>query len=270
MALVQRSCSARAADLVQWRSRSGPRAADLAHSKGTDTAIQQKGDDLQPNRLSGHPLRWVCCGLPLVAGELDVLGGAVQESLGLDGVQVLLHAGGVARAGGDDGLQVLDLGIVAADGVLGLAQLVGEDVGEDRVVAAAVHVGEGLGGVLVLAGEDLDDAQVLLGVSGAGLAEEVLGGGEVIVAQGDDPLGVQDVAVIGLHLGECVLGLGELVLAQVQGGEVEPGAVAVELLRGLLVDFLLLGVVLHQGGGAQEGFLVQHVGIVVQELEELF
>ena len=98
---------------------------------------------------------------------------------------MLADTGGVALAGGDDGLEVGDLLVLAADGLGGLVQLVVQDVGEDGVVAAAIHVGEGLGGLFVLTGEDLDDAQVLLGVGGGGAAEAVRGGGEVVLAEGD-------------------------------------------------------------------------------------
>ena len=71
-----------------------------------------------------------------------------------------------------------------------------------------------------------------------------------------------------MDLVQGVLGLVVLVLGKIQGGEVELGAVAAEAAHGLLVDLFLLGVVLHEGGGAQEGFFVQDVGVVVQELEE--
>ena len=209
-------------------------------------------------------------GLPLVTGELDVGLGAVEEGLVGDLAQVLADTGGVTLAGGDDGLEVDDLLVLAVDGALGLAQLVGEDVGEDGVVAAAVHVGEGLGSLVILAGEELDDTEVLLGVGGVGPAEEVRGGGEVVLTEGDDTLGVQDVRIVGVDLGEGVLGLGELVLAEVEGGEVELGTFAAILADGALVDLFLLVVVLHEGGGAEEGFLIQHVGVVLEELQELF
>ena len=153
-------------------------------------------------------------------------------------------------------------------GLGGLVQLVGQDVGEDGVVAAAIDIGKGLGGGVIVAGEDLDDTEVLLGVGGVGAAEEVRGGGEVVLAEGDDTLGVEDVGVGGVDLGEGFLGLGELVLIQVEGGEVELGALGTELADGALVDLFLLVVVLHEGGSAEEGFFVEDVGIVVQELEE--
>ena len=77
-------------------------------------------------------------GLPGVAGEFDVLLGAGDEVGVGDLVQVLADTGGVTLAGGDDGLQVGDLLVLAADGLGGLVQLAGEDVGEHGVVAAAV------------------------------------------------------------------------------------------------------------------------------------
>ena len=78
--------------------------------------------------------------LPLVTGELDVLLGAVEEGLVGDGAEVLADAGGVALAGRDDGLEVGDLLVLAVGGGGGLVQLVGQDVGEDGVVAIAVSV----------------------------------------------------------------------------------------------------------------------------------
>ena len=207
-------------------------------------------------------------GLPVVAGEFDVVGGAVEEGGVGDGAQVLPYAGGVTLAGGDDGLEVGNLLVLAADGLGSLVQLVGQDVGEDGVVAAAVHVGQGLRGGVVVAGEDLDDTEVLLGVGGVGAAEIVRGGGEVVLAEGDDTEGVEDVGIVGAGLGEGFLSLGELAFVEIQGSEVELGALGVELADGTLVDLFLLVVVLHEGGGAEEGFLVQHVGIVVEELQE--
>ena len=211
----------------------------------------------------------MCCGrLPVEAGELDVLLGAGEEVGVGDVAEVLADTGGVALAGGDDGLEVGDLLVLAADGLGGLVQLVVQDVGEDGVVAAAIHVGEGLGGLFVLTGEDLDDAQVLLGVGSGGAAEAVRGGGEVVLAEGDDSLGVEDVGIVGVHLAESGLGLGELAFGEVEGGEVELGALGIELADGAVVDRFLLVVALHEGGGAEEGFLVQHVSVVVEELEE--
>ena len=201
--------------------------------------------------------------LPVVADEFDVLGGALAEGLAGDLAHGFADTRGVTLAGGDDGLEVDDLLVVAVDGLGGLVQLVGQDVGEDGVVAAAVHVGQGLGGGVIVAGEDLDDTEVLLGVGGVGAAEVVRGGGEVVLAEGDDALGVEDVAVGGVDLGEGFLGLGELVLVQVEVREVELGALGTELADGTLVDLFLLVVILHEGGGAEEGFLVEDVGVVI-------
>ena len=206
--------------------------------------------------------------LPGEAGEFDVVLGAGEEVGVGDLAEVLADTGGVTLAGGDDGLQVGDLLVLAVGSLGGLVQLVGEDVGEHGVVAAAVHVGEGLGGGVIVAGQDLDDTQVLLGVGGGGAAEAVLGGGEVVLAEGDDTHGVEDVGVAGVDLGEGFLGLGELAFLQVEGGEVELGALGTELADGTLVDLFLLVVTLHEGGGAEEGFLVQHVGVLVEEFQE--
>ena len=215
-------------------------------------------------------MRGAEAGLPVVAGEFDVVGGAVEEGGVGDGAQVLLHTGGVTLAGGDDGLEVGDLLVLAADGLGGLVQLVGQDVGEDGVVAAAIDIGKGLGGGVIVAGEDLDDTEVLLGVGGVGAAEVVRGGGEIVLAEGDDAEGVDDVGIVGVGLAESFLSLGELAFVEIQGSEVELGAFGVELAGGPLVDLFLLVVVLHEGGGAEEGLLVQHVGIVVEELQEFF
>ena len=167
---------------------------------------------------------------------------------------MLADTGGVALAGGDDGLEVGDLLVLAADGLGGLVQLVVQDVGEDGVVAAAIHVGEGLGGLFVLTGEDLDDTQVLLGIGSGGAAEAVRGGGEVVLAEGDDTLGVEDVGIVGVDLAEGGLSLGELAFGEVEGGEVELGALGIELADGAVVDRFLLVVALHEGGGAEEGY----------------
>ena len=206
--------------------------------------------------------------LPGVAGELDILLGAGAEVGVGDLAQVVADTGGVTLAGGDDGLEVGDLLVLATDGLGGLVQLVGQDVGEDGVVAAAIDIGQGLRGVFVVAGEDLDDTQVLLGIRGIGAAEAVRGGGEVVTAEGDDTLGVERVGIVGADLSEGFLSTGEFAFGEVQGGEVELGTLGVELVHGTLVDLFLLAVVLHEGGGAEEGFLIQHVGIVVQELQE--
>ena len=58
-------------------------------------------------------------GLPGVAGELDVLLGAGEEVAVGDRIEVLADTGGVTLAGGDDGLEVGDLLVLAADGLGG-------------------------------------------------------------------------------------------------------------------------------------------------------
>ena len=59
-------------------------------------------------------------GLPLVTGELDVGLGAVEEGLVGDLPEVLADTGGVTLAGGDDGLQVDDLLVLAVTALLAL------------------------------------------------------------------------------------------------------------------------------------------------------
>ena len=110
-------------------------------------------------------------------GELDVLRRTVAQlgvraGSGEEGPVVVR----VALAGGDDGLEVLDLRVLAADAGGGLVELAGQDVGEDAVVAAAGGVGE-LGGSLgVVAMEDVDDALVGLFLGIVVDQEPVVGG----------------------------------------------------------------------------------------------
>ena len=206
-----------------------------------------------------------------VLGELDVLLGTLAEGDAHAGtLEVLLDTIGVTLAGGDDGLEVGHARIVAHEGLLGVVQAVGEDVGEGAVEAAALGVGEFLAGLVVVAGEDVEDTHVPLGLLGAGLGEVTGSLLVVTLLHGDHAEGVLELAVLGLNLTEGALRGGNL--AGVQQGDtlVEAGAVAVELVDGLLVEVSLLVIVLNEGSGTEEGLFVEDVDVVVNELEELF
>ena len=151
---------------------------------------------------------------------------------------------------------------------LGLVQLVRKDVGQDGVVAAAVHVLQGLDGGVIFSRKNLDNAQVLLSLGGAGLAEAGFGGLEVILSEGHHALGVDNIGILGVKLAEAGLGLGHLALAQVKDGQVVHGTLGIETLDGLLVDALLLGGILGYGSHAEEGLLVQNLLVVLQDIHQ--
>ncbi len=206
-----------------------------------------------------------------VLGELDVLGSPLSKSLVLLGDLVeesldLIH---VTLAGGDDGLQVGDLRIHAVSGGLGLVKLVGEDVSEDSVVAAALGVLKILDSLVIVASADVDDALVGLRDIAACLLEEAGSLGEITIAESEDTHSVVKLSVLGLDGGESLLGVLEITGVQISGTEVEPGGVAVELADSLVVELDLAVKILNEGSGLQEAGFVKSLAVVVDHLKKL-
>ncbi len=192
--------------------------------------------------------------------SLVSLGDLVEESLSLSGV---------ALASGDDGLQVGHLRIATVSGGLSLVKLVGKDVSEDSVVAAALSVLKILDSLVVVTGEDVDDTLVGLGHIVAGLLEVAGGVLEVTVAKGEDTESVVKVSVLGLDIGESLGGVLEVAGVQISGTEVEPGGVAVVLADSLVVELDLAVKILDEGSGVQESGLIENIAVVVDHLKKL-
>ena len=150
----------------------------------------------------------------------------------------------------------------------GFLQLVREDIGQGRVVAAAFHVLEHLGGFVVAAGENEHDAQVGLGIFRSGGAEGLFRRLVILLVKGDDAFGIDYVRVFGIQFRKTGFRLGVLSLHQVKGGQVEHAAGAAEAVDGAFIDIFLLVGLADQGGHLQQGFLVQEVGVVLQQVQE--
>ncbi len=213
----------------------------------------------------------ICQGLLVDLSELDIILSPLGKSLVSLGdlIKESLSLGGVALAGGDDGLQVGHLRITTVSGGLGLVKLVGEDVSEDSVVAAALGILKILDSLVVVAGADVDDTLVGLGHVVASLLEVVGGGGEVTIAESEDTQSVVKVSVLGLDGGESLGGVLEVAGVQVSGTEVEPGGVAVELADSLVVKLHLAVKILHEGSGLEESGLIENLAVVVDHLKKL-
>ena len=123
-----------------------------------------------------------------------------------------------------------------------LVKLTCEDVGENSVVAAALHVLEILYSLVVVASEDVNYTDVGLGGVCASLLE-VLGGGLVVtLAECDHTKSVGEVGVFLLNISESLLCLLDIVGVEVGYSKVEPGLLAVVLADCLVVKLNLADV----------------------------
>ena len=174
-------------------------------------------------------------------GKFDVVLGTCCESLilgsnlesGLGGVNITL-------TGSNDGLQVvLALASSVAQNLGGRCEVVCQDVGESLVEGACtIQLG---GSVSIVAVEDVYNSEVVLSLFQTGLLE--CGYGCVVVAVAESYYAgciiIIGVVLVG-YACQSFVSLSCLAESEVSYTEVDLGAVAVELLDGLLVNGNLL------------------------------
>ena len=174
----------------------------------------------------------------------------------------------LALAGCDDGPLVGHLCLSAVSSLLGLIETVGKDVSKNCVVAASGSVLEVLDSLLIVAGENIHDTLVGLGIVGTGLLEVVGGGSVVTLAESDHTESVVKVTILGLNIGECLGGVVEIAGVEIGDTEVEPGSVTVELGDSLVVKLYLLVEISDESCSVQESRLVEDVAVAVNQLDE--